>query len=376
MEIPELLSAGILILILFVAGITGMKFKTPGIILFIIAGIIVGGFLSDTHLLEFAGEVGIVLLFFMMGMEFPITQLLSMAKKVLASGLLDLALNLGVTTIICMLMGLGFTTSLVIGGVVYATSSTITAKMLENTKRMANPESEYMLGLLIFEDIIAPIVVAILLGMSSGSEVTFTSMGGLILTVIVMIAGAVLMGKFIFRRLGPFFEKYMNDDIFILFIIGMALTYGGLAVYLNLSEVLGAFLAGIMIAEVRKSDELEEMVIYSRDLLMPVFFLYFGTTITLDKGVPMIHLLIVVLLWSIVAKIITGYFGGKWYGLSNKVSLRAGLSLTQRGEFSIIIVGITSGTVSVFGSIYILLSAIIGVTLFQLAPKLSKKIFT
>lgn len=376
MEIPELLSAGILILLLFVAGITGMKFKTPGIILFIIAGIIVGGFLSDTHLLEFAGEVGIVLLFFMMGMEFPIKQLLSMAKKVLASGLLDLALNLGVTTIICMLMGLGFTTSLVIGGVVYATSSTITAKMLENTKRMANPESEYMLGLLIFEDIIAPIVVAILLGMSSGSEVTFTSMGGLILTVIVMIAGAVLMGKFIFRRLGPFFEKYMNDDIFILFIIGMALTYGGLAVYLNLSEVLGAFLAGIMIAEVRKSDELEEMVIYSRDLLMPVFFLYFGTTITLDKGVPMIHLLIIVLLWSIVAKIITGYFGGKWYGLSNKVSLRAGLSLTQRGEFSIIIVGITSGTVSVFGSIYILLSAIIGVTLFQLAPKLSKKIFT
>ncbi len=104
---------------------------------------------------------------------------------------------------------------------------------------------------------------------------------------------------------------------------------------------------------------------------MPVFFLYFGTTITLDKGVPMIHLLIIVLLWSIVAKIITGYFGGKWYGLPNKVSLRAGLSLTQRGEFSIIIVGITSGTVSVFGSIYILLSAIIGVTLFQLAPKLS-----
>ncbi|ADC49961.1 potassium/proton antiporter, putative ammonium/proton antiporter [Alkalihalophilus pseudofirmus OF4] len=375
MVIPELFSAGLILLLLFITGFVGMKMKIPDVVIFILLGIAVGGLLSGSHLLHFAGEVGIVLLFFMLGMEFPLKQLMSIAKKVLRAGILDVALSFGVTMAICMMMGLDVITSLIIGGVAYATSSSITAKMLESSKRMANPESEFMLGLLIFEDLVAPILVAVLVGLTAGMALTAGSMSLLVVKVVALVAGAVILGVFLFRKLGSFFDRHMKHDLFILFVIGLALMYGGLALYLDLSEVLGAFLAGIMLAEVKRTHELELMVVRFRDLLLPLFFLYFGTTISFSEGIPMIPLLILVLVWSVIAKVIVGVLGGRWYGLTKKVSLRAGLSLTQRGEFSIIIASLAAGSIKAFSSVFILASAMIGILLFQFAPSIANKFY-
>ncbi|MCK0472400.1 cation:proton antiporter [Halalkalibacter sp. APA_J-10(15)] len=374
MGFPELLAAGLLLLILFVAGFVGLKLKVPNVVFYILAGIVVASYITDTHLLHLAGEIGIVLLFFMLGMEFPIKQLLNVAKKVMSAGVLDVILCFGVTVAICLLMGLEVIPSLIIGGVAYATSSSITAKMLESSKRMANPESEFMLGLLIFEDLVAPILVAILVGLTAGTAITYSSMSLLFIKVFALIAGALILGRFLFSKLGPVFDRYMNHEVFLLFVIGLALAYGGLALYLDLSEVLGAFLAGIMLAEARRTHELEELVFRARDLLLPLFFLYFGTTITFSEGIPMVPLLITLVVWSIIAKLIVGYFGGQWYGLSKKVALRAGFSLTQRGEFSIIIATLATGMIQAFSSIFILISAMIGILLFQFAPMISKKL--
>ncbi len=370
-----MLGAGLILLLLFVTGYIATKVKIPEVIIYILLGISLGGILYESHLLHFIGEVGIVLLFFMLGMEFPIKQLATVAKKVTPAGSLDVVLSFGLTTIICLLMGVDPLMSLLIGGVLYATSSSITAKLLESSKRMANPESEFMLGLLIFEDLVAPVLVAILVGLTAGGALTFEAMGLLIGKVLVLTVGAILIGYFLFSKLGPFFDRHMNKDVFILFIIGVALAYGGLALYLELSEVLGAFLAGIIIAEVRRTHQLEAMIIPIRDLTLPLFFLYFGTTIQFGEGVPMLPLLLILLVWSIFAKIIVGIYGGRWYGLSNRVALRAGFSLTQRGEFSIIIASFATGAIKVFSSVFILASAMIGIILFQLAPKISKKIY-
>lgn len=375
MEFPELLSAGLIFLLLFVTGFAGAKFKIPNVIVFILMGIVISGMIVDKHLLHFAGEIGIVILFFMLGMEFPVQQLLKLAKKVLKAGILDIVLCFGVTVGICLAMGVDFIPSLIIGAVAYATSSSITAKMLESSKRMANPEAEFMLGLLIFEDIVAPIMVAVLIGLTAGTAITFSSIGMVILKVILFIVVAVMLGRFVFSKLGPFFDRYLTHDIFLLFVVGLALAFGGLALYMGLSEVLGAFLAGIMLAEVRRTHQLEEMLIRSRDLLLPLFFLYFGTTINFDEGIPMVPLLIVLLGWSIFSKITVGIVGGKSYGLSKKLSLRAGISLTQRGEFSIIIAALATGTIQAFSSVFILLSAIIGIVLFQSAPFITNRIY-
>lgn len=374
-QLPILLGAGLTLLLLFFTGYLGLKIKIPGVILYILLGIVIGGLLTDHTLLHTAGEIGIVLLFFMLGMEFPIKRLGDIAKKVAPAGMLDVILSLGITMGICYLFGLSLFESFLIGGVVYATSSSITAKLLESSKRMANTESEFMLALLIFEDLVAPIIVAVLVGLTAGTGLTGASFSLLLVKIILLTLGAIVIGHYIFANLGSFFDRYMNQDIFILFIIGISLSYGGLALYLDLSEVLGAFLAGIILAEVRRTEVLEHMLLPVRDLMLPLFFLYFGTTITLGERVPMIGLLAILLIWSIAAKIMVGIYGGRWYGLPKRVALRAGFSLTQRGEFSVIITSLALGSIKLFGGIFILFSALSGIILFQLAPKFTELIY-
>ncbi len=372
---PVLFIAGGVFILLFLVGWIGMKFRIPGVVLYILLGISLGGYFSGNELLYLAGEIGIVLLFFMLGMEFPIRRLAGIAGKVAPAGTLDVVLNLFLTMGICMLFGLDWITSFLVGGVVYATSSSITAKILESSKRMANPESEFILGLLIFEDIVAPVAVAVLVGLTAGTAMTGMIFAVIIGKIVILLIGAVLIGNLVFSRLSNFVDRYISKDIFILLVVGIALAYGGLALMLNLSEVLGAFLAGIILAEVRRTENLGNAVLPIRDLLLPLFFFYFGTTITFGDGVPLPALLITLLLWSIAAKIAVGYVGGRMYGLSKKVALRAGISFTQRGEFSVIIATMASDTIRLFSGVFILSSAMIGILLFQLAPKITNMIY-
>lgn len=372
---PFLVTAGVVLLLLFIFGYYGSKFKIPNVVIYILLGIVVGRFITDDSILHVAGEIGLVLLFFLLGTEFTIDRLGGIAKKVWTGGLLDVVLNLGITMVISYLFGLTLLESFIIGGIVYATSSSITAKMLESTKRMANAESEFILALLIFEDLVAPILVAVLIGLTSGEEVTVLVFVILIVKIFLLSLGAVLIGRFGFKKMSSFVERNYTSDIFILFTIGVALTYGGIAIWLGLSEVLGAFLAGIMIAEVRKTEEIEHAALPVRDLLLPLFFVYFGTTIVFGEGISMYWLFFILIIWSLVAKVAVGFIGGQRYGLSPKVSLRAGLSIGARGEFSVIIASLAVGSLKIFASIYIIIIAIVGILLFEFAPKITTMIY-
>lgn len=369
------LDAGILVFLLFLAGYLGSKVRIPGVVLYIILGIVIGSFIAENDVIKTVGDIGIIFLFFLLGLEFPISRLGETAKKVWSGGVLDVILNLGVTTVICYVFGMDWLHAFLIGGVAYATSSSITANLLERTKRMANIEGEYMLGILIFEDLISPIVVAVLIGLLSEGDITALQFPILLLKIVLLTAGAILIGRYGFSKLGAFIERINDEDIFILLTSGIALAYAGLSMVLGLSEVLGAFLAGMMLAETKKMEDIELVTLPVRDLLLPVFFLSFGMSIDLSSGIPMVGLLLVLLAWTIVAKILVGVLGGKWYGLSKRVAIRAGLSLTQRGEFSVVIASLIGGTYKVFSGIYILGSAMIGIALFLLAPAISRKLY-
>ncbi|KHE67607.1 cation:proton antiporter [Halobacillus sp. BBL2006] len=374
-EFPALLGAGLILLFIFYLGFLSLKIKVPNVILYILLGIIIADFVHDSELLHFASEIGIVLLFFLLGLEFSVKRLGGIAKKIWPSGLLDVFLSLGVTTGIALLFNLDLFSSFLIGGLAYATSSSITAKLLDDRGRMANTETEFILAILIFEDLVAPIVVAILFGVSTGenfSSLTFIILVGKIVGLTVL---AVLLGKTAFKRFEKFLDRIDDEDFKIALLVGIALAYGGLALYLGLSEVLGAFLAGMMLAEIGRIEKVEQTVFPVRDLMLPTFFIYFGTTIELGDGVPMVALLIAVIVWSVIAKVLLGVLGGPMYGLSKRVSLRAGLSLCARGEFSVVIASVATGILKVFSGLYILIAAFVGMILFEQASKITNKVY-
>lgn len=245
----------------------------------------------------------------MLGMEFPIKQLKDLALNIYKAGLLDLLLSFGVTVILVLIMGQPIEIALLLGGVVYATSSSITVKLLEKNNRMTTKDSNFILGLLVFEDIVSPLLVTIIASLFIGEALSATSLSFVFVKIVLLLVGAILLGQVVFKKLDAFVEKYVSEDFFILFMVGLSLTYAGIAIQLGLSEVFGAFLAGIMVAETRKINLLQQSVRNLRDLLMPIFFINFGLSIQLTSGISMVNVLLVLIVWSVISKIIVGYVG-------------------------------------------------------------------
>lgn len=374
-EFPVLLDAGLILIGIFILGYIALKTNFPNVILYILFGIALAGVMNHNSILHFSSEIAIVLLFFLLGLEFNTNRLGGIAKKIWSSGLIDVVLSLGVTMLIAFGFGLDWFTSFLLGGLAYATSSSITAKLLDDNGRMANAETEFMLGLLIFEDLIAPIVVAILIAFSTGDAFSSLDLAVLLMKIVGLAVVAILLSKTLFKNFESFLAKIEDEDFKIILLVGIAVTYAGLSIYLGLSEVLGAFLAGVILSEIGKVESVEATVTPIKNLLLPTFFVYFGTTIDLGSGIPMLFLLTVLIIWSMVAKIVLGMFGGWLYGLTKRVALRAGLSLCARGEFSVVIASIATGSIKIFGGIYIVVSAFIGMLLFNYAPKITTKIY-
>jgi len=371
-SLPILLLAGTIILIFFGTGLTSHKLKVSSVLAFLVLGIGAGIILDEPgEPLYYLAEIGIVFLFFLLGLEFPLGRMLGIFRKIWPAGLLDVVMNFGAGFFIALLFGLHWMTALLMGGVVYASSSSITIKMLEEKKRLAAPESEFILALLIFEDLIAPLLVSVLLVLYAGSQITLGTFGVLLGKIFLLLAGSILIATFIFSKLDVFIEKYLETDIMPLFAAGIALFYAGLAIYLGLSEVLGAFLAGVMLTETKRAKDMERLILPLRDLVLPFFFFWFGSTIYIQEGMPRPGLLAALIAWSIGAKILVGLLGGRFYGLSSRRSLRAGLSMIQRGEFSAIIASLGLHQIRTFSGIYILCTAFLGMVLFNLAPRLA-----
>ncbi|MBU0905528.1 MAG: cation:proton antiporter [Firmicutes bacterium] len=375
MNLP--LAIGLTLFALFVAAFIGIKLlRIPDIVIYILvgAGLSLTGYFGDTDAFKIAGEIGLIVLFFLLGMKFTFRELGRKGRKVWKASLLDIILGIGVTFGISMVFGHDLFTSLLIAGLVYATSSSITVKLLEHKDKLDNKESGFILSLLIFEDLIAPILITILIGLSGdgfkGMDFVF-----IILKIALLVIGAVVIGKIVFNKAHKVITRFLNEDYFVLFILGVAISYGGFAYYLHLSEVIGAFLAGIMMAETNFKDKVMEVSMPVRNLFLPFFFLNFGLTLEFTDEVPAFGLLIVIVIWSILAKMIVGYYGGRWYGLDKRESFETGLVLTPRGEFSVIIAALASGVVQIFAGMYILIAALIGMFLVQMAPKIGGKIW-
>jgi len=370
-NIPFLLLTGLMLCLFFAISFASHKFRLPSVLIYIVLGTAVSSLFFESELIHIAAEIGIVLLFFILGLDFPLARMVTISKRIWPAGFLDVGLNLGGAMGIALLFGLDPISAFIIGSIAYATSSSISAKMLDEKKRLANSETEFILALLIFEDLVAPILVSFIASVQGGDKVSVAFMGVLVLKIIVLAVGAILMGHYGFRRLNNFVAKYMETDFMPLLAVGLALGYAGLAVALGLSEILGAFMAGVMLSETGRSSEIERLLLPVRDLTLPFFFFWFGTTIHFMKGVPYVGMMVALVLLAIAGKIITAYVGSRWFGLSPKVSCRAGFSMVHRGEFSAIIASLTLPQLRIFSGVYILITAFIGVYLFSRAPDIA-----
>jgi CPA2 family monovalent cation:H+ antiporter-2 len=280
---------------------------------------------------------------------------------------LDLFFNFFLIFILLYLLGFDYFVAFAIAGISYASSSAITTKIIIDEHRIANIETEFILGLMVFEDIIAPIMVAFISAFAVGSTSGLTLSIWIFAKIFVVIGVSIFIAVFVRKILAGFIDKYLKDEVLTLLVIGFVVLASGITKYIGLSEALGAFLVGIIVSESGKSYQVESLIIPIRDITVAYFFLIFGSSISFaylsNFGNLWIFALLIVI--SIVGKILTGVIGGKIYGLSKKKSLISGLGIVNRGEFSIAMSQYLTLSISPIISIYIFLLALIGILFSQ-----------
>ncbi len=369
-----LLYSGLALFLIYLSILISRRFGIPSLIPIIFLGLLTKDFIHAEHL-HFFVELGLILLFFFIGLEFNIDKLKSMTAKSWKAGVADFVLNFFPPLGLALLFGFNWIEALFIATVAYPSSTSIIAKLLIDYKRLINPETELILGILIFEDIVSIILLSVLFGLMQG-QVNPAHIAGNIVLMFVVVGLSIVLGKLILSRITHYLEKILigAEDV-ILLMLGLLLLIAGAFHSLGISEVLGAFILGLMFGETPFAEDIEKSLHDLKELSMAIFFYNFGASIPEITQMPNLLFLTLLIILSVLGKVAGTYVGGLLAGLSPKLSLRAALEMIPRGEFSIVVTAMAPKAIQPLSAIYIITTAVLGSVIFIYAPKIVDKIF-
>jgi len=313
----------------------------PTIPLFMLAGVIFGphtpglALVDDPAELALLAEIGLVMLLFHLGLEFSLGDLVAGGGRLLAAGSVYLALNVGGGILFGFAVGWGTREALVIGGMVGISSSAIVTKLLVELRRLANPETRLILGLIVVEDVFLALYLALLqpvLGGSEGAAAVAGSFGRALTFLLVMAAvarwGARVVGRLVTTN---------DDELLTVVFVGLALLGAGVAEELGVSTAIGAFMVGLVLAETSAAERTERLVLPLRDAFASVFFFAFGLGIEPGDmalvAVPVAAAVAVTVVFNLVA----GLVAARMYGFGREETANVALTILSRGEFSLIL---------------------------------------
>ncbi len=388
-----LFETGVMFAAVAVVSLVAARFHLSPIPFYILAGIVASefvagrlgvGYVSLTSFVEVGAELGIVLLLLFLGLEFNLDRLLADRGRIGTVGLLDLGVNFTLG------LGLGYVlfgdavAAVVVAGIVYISSSAIITKTLLDTGWIANPESGPILGTLVFEDLAIAVYLAIV-----GAAVLG---GGPIGAVAqsVGVAFGFLLALLVFVALGTQALEALLDttstEYFLLRALGVIVLITGAALSLGVSEAVAAFFVGMAFSSTSVAHDLEDVLSPLRDTFAAVFFFWIGLRTDPTVLPAVFDLILLAVVVTLPAKILSGFFSGRQYGLTDRRSLRVGLAMVTRGEFSLIIAatalagaggalsGTTAETLYAFTVGYVLVMSILGTTLMQASPVLERSL--
>ncbi|WP_395096621.1 cation:proton antiporter [Bacillus amyloliquefaciens] len=377
---------GTALVLVAIASVTASKIKFSIIPFLIILGMLVGPhapqagiidltFIESREVIEFFGRMGVLFLLFYLGLEFSVGKLVKSGRSIAAGGTIYILINFSLGLIYGFITGFSFLEVLVLAGVITISSSAIVAKVLVDLKRTANPETELILGIIMFEDIFLAVYLSVVSGLVLGDA---TSVGGALMSIVIAF-GYMLLFFIAARKLPPLLNKLLDirsNEVFVIVIFAALFFIAGFSETIHVAEAIGALLLGLVFSETAHSDRIEHLVVPFRDFFGAMFFFSFGLSIDPFSLGDAVWLALGAVLLTIAGNFIAGMIAGRRAGLSHKASSNIGLTIVSRGEFSIIVanLGIAGGlsaSLKPFAALYVLILAIFG----PLLTKESKRIY-
>ena len=335
-----------LAIVMLVAGVTTVlchRLKQPVALGYIVAGFIIGPYtppftlVQNQDAVKTLGEMGVVLLMFSLGLEFSLRKLTKVGLAAFIAALLEIVLMIWLGYEVGRAFGWDTMNSVFLGAMLSISSTTIIVKALAELGKTREPFAEIIFGILVIEDILAIVLLALL----SGYARTQTLQAGQVGIEVVKLAvffTLVLVSGFIFvPRIFNYIARFKSNEMLLIAALGMCFGVALLASMLHYSVALGAFLIGTVIAEARQIHKIEELTAPVRDMFSAIFFVTIGMLINPKMLIEHAWPIVVLSLLVVAGKIVTCSFGVFIGGKDLRTSLSVGMGLAQIGEFSFII---------------------------------------
>ena len=350
------------------------KIKQPLIIGYLFAGMLIGplsplwawilpaggpssdllgnaGILSDISALNLFAEIGVILLLFVIGIEFPYSKIKSIGRVAIGVGTIGLMSTLGVVFYSASALGLNFMDSLFIAAALSISSTAIIVKILEDMGRIRKESSILVLGILIVEDVIAVILISSLQSIALVGSVSLESILLVVVVATGLIVGTFTIGTKIIPRLIDRIAESEHREILLLSVLGVCFGYALLANIVGLSVAIGAFLAGVLVAESKSSEVAKILASPIKDMFVAIFFISVGALMDISHLENYIFIAIALIAVATGMKFGGNLIGNFLFRQKRGKSFRSAFALASpRGEFSIVIIktGVDIGAVSSF----------------------------
>jgi monovalent cation:H+ antiporter-2, CPA2 family len=332
--------------VMLVAGLTTVLFqrlRQPVVLGYIIAGLLIGPhtfpfiFIHDEGTIRTLSELGMILLLFALGLEFSLKKLRAVGGAALVAAFAEIVLMVWIGYEIGRFFGWKPMDSLFLGAMLSISSTTIIMKALEDLNLKRERFAQLMFGILIVEDLLAIVLMALLTGIAStgGLEAgqAFAAVGRLGL----FMAVSLVVGLLLVPRVVDYIARVSRNDVLLIAVLGICFGFCLLVTDLGYSVALGAFMIGAIVAESESVARIERIIMPVRDMFSAIFFVAIGMLIDPALLAEYAWPITIVTIAVVVGKVVTCSFGSFVAGNDGRTSLRVGMGLAQIGEFSFVI---------------------------------------
>ncbi len=340
-EIPYLSQIVIILGLSVVTIYLFQRFKLPTILGFLATGVMFGPQAmklaeSGTEI-KMLSEIGVVLLLFIIGLEFSIKSLISMRKVVLLGGALQVLLTIVAVAGIAIMFGLPANKAFFMGFLFSLSSTAIVLKMLQDKGTIRTPQGRIALGVLIFQDVIVVPMMLITPILSGQDAHIWQSLALMTAKFIFLMVLVYISARYLVPKLLHEIARTRSRELFLITIIVLCFAIAYTSALMGLSLALGAFLAGLCISESQYSHQATGLIIPFREIFTSFFFVSIGMLLDLSFLINNLLPIIGLTLLAFAVKWIVLVLATKALGYSLKTGFIVGFSLFQVGEFAFIL---------------------------------------
>lgn len=333
---------------------------------------------------DLLARLGIVLLLFFLGLEFSLERLTQARRLTVVGGGVDLAICGGSALLLSMLLVGPSAEAMLLAGLIYVSSSAIITRSLFDLRRLADPETDLVLGVLVFEDLAIALFLGVAAALAAGEA---TSPGQIAITAALALAfvGAFLLASRFAPRIVDRFAPRLEREQLLLATLALVIGSAALAEQAGLSEAIGALLAGILLSGSRLRDEIEAQLLGLRDFAAAIFFFSFGLVVNVGDTGKAWTWLVAAIPVAVLGKLAAGYISGRLTGFTKRRSLNAGTALVARGEFTIILSQLAVAGVALdpafrdevgpFAGVFVVATTVVGVLLMRESRRIGRAVF-